>query len=387
MEHLLNSMAENRAHTDASLGAERAGADAASVRSAARTQRILDDLIERDRIRADDRLFKFRQEADGMLARERLASPRGDESLVIERQTADADKRRERHITDALLDGERHRADAATKTERRELGTDQASMALQRQDTNDQLSTERTQSDGAATDLAEAKGALFQSLGARARGNDVLGMVAHDLRSPLSVIAMNSECIVELSAEGPTREAAQDVILAAARMERILADLLDVVRIESGGLRITKRPHDVGKLVSEILQTYQPLFVRRGLNFRAVVPSPAVTVSFDHDRIVQVLSNLLGNAMKFTPGDGTVDLHVEQQTDHVEFVLRDSGTGITAAALPNIFKRFWQIDDQGRRGLGLGLHICEQLVVGHGGRIWAESEPGKGATFRFTLPS
>jgi signal transduction histidine kinase len=111
-----------------------------------------------------------------------------------------------------------------------------------------------------------------------------------------------------------------------------------------------------------------------------------VVASFDHDRIIQVLSNLLANAMKFTPANGTVDLHVEQRTDQVELVLRDDGPGIAATALPHIFKRFWQIDSSGRRGLGLGLHICEEIVAAHGGRIWVESELGRGTTFRFTLP-
>ena len=108
--------------------------------------------------------------------------------------------------------------------------------------------------------------------------------------------------------------------------------------------------------------------------------------SFDHDRIIQVLSNLLGNAMKFTPRGGTVELHVEQKTNEIEFVLRDSGHGIAANALPHIFERFWQIDGYERRGLGLGLHICEKIIAGHGGRIWAESPAGRGATFRFTVP-
>lgn len=352
MEHILSSTADKRAHTDASLGAERAGADAASDRSEERAQRILDDLIERDRISADDRLFKFRQKADRLLARERSASPTNDSSLAAERQTADEDKRQEREVTDALLEGERQRSDAATRTEHREQGADRASMTLQRQETNEQLLTERNESDVANSALAEAKGALLQSLGARTRSSDVLGIVAHDLRSPLSVIAMNSESIVESSAEGPTREAAEDVLRAAARMERILADLLDVVRIESGGLRIVKRPHDVGMLVSEILKIYQPLFVRRGLTFNAVVPAAGLVASFDHDRIVQVLSNLLGNAMKFTLAAGTVDLHVEPHAGSIEFVVRDNGPGIAATALPNIFKRFWQIDNYGRRGLG-----------------------------------
>jgi signal transduction histidine kinase len=116
------------------------------------------------------------------------------------------------------------------------------------------------------------------------------------------------------------------------------------------------------------------------------VPVDAIVASFDHDRIVQVLSNLLGNAMKFVPAQGTVDLHVKRRDGQVEFVLHDNGPGIHPNALPNVFKRFWQIDSDKRRGLGLGLYICHEIVEAHGGRIWVESDFGKGATFRFTLP-
>jgi signal transduction histidine kinase len=101
---------------------------------------------------------------------------------------------------------------------------------------------------------------------------------------------------------------------------------------------------------------------------------------------VQVLSNLLGNAMKVTPGGGAVDLRAERQAKHVAFALHNDGAGISAAALPHIFERFWQIDSVARRGLGLGLNICRAIIEAHGGQIWAESEVGKGAMFRFTLP-
>jgi len=101
---------------------------------------------------------------------------------------------------------------------------------------------------------------------------------------------------------------------------------------------------------------------------------------------LQVISNLLGNAMKFMPSGGTASLSVAQQDAQIEFELSDSGPGIHPDQLPHVFERFWQVDSGARRGLGLGLYICEQLVVAHGGHIWVESDVGEGATFRFTLP-
>jgi len=132
-----------------------------------------------------------------------------------------------------------------------------------------------------------------------------------------------------------------------------------------------------------------PLFEARRLSFTvdaSALPVPW-PIAFDHDRIAQVLSNLLSNAMKFTQANGTVSLRANWHADCVEFVVRDSGPGIAKHALPHVFERFWQAGTESRDGLGLGLYICKTIVEAHGGRIGVESERGNGATFRFTLPA
>jgi signal transduction histidine kinase len=146
--------------------------------------------------------------------------------------------------------------------------------------------------------------------------------------------------------------------------------------------------HDVGALLGEIRASYTPLFETRQLTFTVIAPAPPVPalVAFDHDRIVQVLSNLLSNAMKFTQAKGTVSLRANWHADCVEFVVNDSGPGIAKGALPHVFERFWQAGTESRDGLGLGLYICKTIVDAHGGQIGVESERGDGATFRFTLP-
>jgi signal transduction histidine kinase len=382
MERIRNTIAESRARTDASLGAERAGMDEAADRLAARAQRALDDLIEHDRSVADERLAKFRESADRRLAQERKASPARNSSTAVERQLADEDKKVERAATDSLLEGERLLADAVAGTERGNHQADLAGRQERRDDTDEHLSTERSGADGT---LGETQDALARAQRERARRHDVLAMVTHDLRNPLTIIAMNAQTIAQVT-EGATRESAQEVTRTVARMGRLLTDLLDVARIESGTLRIFQRPHDVRALVTEVLQSYGPLFADRGIAFTVEPPVSAAVATFDHDRIVQVLSNLLGNAMKFTPRNGSVALHVEQRGEEFEFALRDSGPGIRPDALPHVFERFWQIENEARRGLGLGLYICENIVVAHHGRIWVESDFGKGATFHFTLP-
>jgi len=375
-----------RAHTDASLGAERATTDQAADRAAARSHRVLDDLIERDRISVDERILKYRETADATLAVKRSAAPAGDGLVATERELADDEKRTERDITDSIFDGQRRRADAALETERRELQRDQGRLRSYRHDTDQRLSTERSEADESTAMLDTMRNALTDAKSQQERRIDIFAMVTHDLRSPLSIIAANADLIAKDGAAASSRDAAEQITLAAARMERLLRDLLDFARFESGSLRIVKRRHDVGHLVTEVFQAYRPLFEERRMTLTLETPPEGVVASFDHGRILQVISNLLGNAMKFMPSGGTTSLSVAQQDAQIEFELSDSGPGIHPDQLPHVFERFWQVDSDARRGLGLGLYICEQLVVAHGGRIWVESDVGEGATFRFTLP-
>lgn len=386
MDSVLENIAEERAHTDASLGAERAASDGASRQSALRSQQVLDDLIECDRIAADEQLSKFRVTSDRLLAHDRLTSTTCDSALRGERRAADEGKRAERQVMDALVERERHQADAVVEAERQEHEADRLRLDARRLDTDERLSDERTGTDVAVAALGQFQSALAKVQDEQARASDVLGMVTHDLRSPLCVITMNAQSIGACTADDYTREAAAEILRASARMERLLSDLLDVARIESATLRIKKRRHDVGSVLAEVRETYGALFSNRGLNFTVEAPAQPVFALFDHDRLIQVLSNLLGNAMKFSTAPGPVALAAAVRGDAIEFTVTDQGPGIHPDALPHVFERFWQIDVQSRRGLGLGLYICRNIVEGHGGRIEAQSELGKGATFRFTLP-
>ncbi|WP_331612286.1 HAMP domain-containing sensor histidine kinase [Povalibacter sp.] len=282
-------------------------------------------------------------------------------------------------MADMMLLRERQRSDVAVEAERREHDALRVDMRHLRQATDDRLSYERQRADSTTE-------ALIRARAASGPGNEVLAMVSHDLRSPLNVISLNTERIAATTLEPATRTSANSVMRGVARMERLLCDLLDLARIESGTLSIVRRKHDVGALLLEVLRTYEPMFASRNITFTVEIPVGSVDAFFDHDRIVQVLSNLLGNAMKFTPGGGAVNLHAGRQPGHVAFALYNDGPGISPLALPHIFKQFWQVDDNSRRGLGLGLNISRAIVEAHGGRIWAESDIGKGAMFRFTLP-
>jgi signal transduction histidine kinase len=375
--------ADRRAHTDASLGAERATSDADSLMSAAAARSLLDDLIERDRMLADIRLLKFRDRIDRTLSRQRSDSLSPGPSIFSERIAADHRSQTEREMGDELLQRERDRSDVAVATERTQQQTRRGTLDTRRLDTDDQLSTERR---GADSTLVATRNALAEAKIQGERRHDILGVVAHDLRSPLTVISMSADNVAELSPDPVIRISCHAITLAVARMDRLLSDLLDMARIDSGTLRIVKRQHDIGALLAEIHGSYEPLFTARHIAFVIDVPAARALACFDHDRIVQVLSNLLGNAMKFTPSGGAVTLRAEFQEEQILFTVSDNGPGIPAAVLKNVFEPFRQIDCLTRRGLGLGLYICKNIVQAHGGNIWAVDDVGQGATFRFTLP-
>lgn len=385
MDDSRGEIADGRANTDASLGAERANMDAAEARIGIASQ-VAHDLVERERILADGPLQRFRDDADTLLALDRAAGPPSSSVIRRERIAADEQKLTERAVTDAHVADERQRADAAIETERCTHDGAQQRLKAFRAETNEHLLCERCSTDATVLRLGETRSALAHSHDEQARQRDVLGMVTHDLRSPLTVITVNAQVIAEDTNEPATREAALESVKAAGRMARLLTDLLDVVRMDAGVFQVVEEPHAVCALMTEVERSYRPLLAKCGLTLTVETDIGDGVARFDRDRILQLFSNLLGNAMKFTPAGGKVVLTATKREGHVEFGVRDSGPGIAREALPHVFERFWQSDPDTRRGLGLGLHICETIIKAHGGRIWAESEIGKGAAFRFTLP-
>ena len=384
MESVRKSLAEKRENTDVSLGVERATGKVVTD-AAARARRVADDLVEHERIVLDERLRKFRDSADFVLARERISSTVPVGLVAPERTLADKATMGEREIHDIVTEQERKRSDDAIHLQRREQLAGPGKLARQA-DTDEKLGAERLRVDRAVTFLGSTEQALSFAEEEIQRRSNVLAMVAHELRNPLSIISMNAQFIADRVVDPEVCEPATEVQHSVARMNRLLQDLIDLARIEGGSFGIVKRPVDVGGLLSEILAAYGPLFSKRGSAFICEPRAPGIVAMFDHDRIVQVLSNLLCNAMKFTPSGGTVSLLMERRADSIELAVKDTGAGISAHALPHVFNRFWQGSSEPGTGLGLGLYICEKIISAHAGRIWVESEVGRGTTFRFTLP-
>ena len=219
----------------------------------------------------------------------------------------------------------------------------------------------------------------------RAR-DEILGVVAHDLRNPLNTIRMAVQ-LLEEDAPQAQRRTLGTLSRAAGRMDGLIQDLLEVTRIESGRLTLERRPESVRVLLAEAKSMLGPLAQARSLVLEVLTDQAVPDVPMDVARVLQVISNLVGNAIKFTPAGGRITLACEPDAEGVRFRVADTGPGIPADQLSRVFSRFWQAGKADRRGVGLGLSIARGIVEAHGGRIWVESEEGEGSTFYFTLPA
>ena len=222
----------------------------------------------------------------------------------------------------------------------------------------------------------------------RAR-DDVLAVVAHDLRNPLNTVTMAVSLMLESTPVENVQERRQVEIVrrAADRMNRMIQDLLDVKRMESGRLGIDAQPESAASLVNDTIEMLRPIAAGSTIVLESDVSENLLPVMADAARIQQVLSNLVGNAVKFTPREGHVVVCAEPIDGGVRFGVKDTGPGIPPDQVPHIFGQFWQAMPSDRRGIGLGLAIAKGIVEAHGGMIWVESQVGAGSNFYFTLPS
>ena len=220
--------------------------------------------------------------------------------------------------------------------------------------------------------------------------NRFLGMVAHDLRNPLHNILLASEF---LSEENPTRPGSQyndflEVIHTSSQfMVNMVDDLLDVAKIEAGKLNLDYNPEDLHNLVQKNLSRNQALAAKKEIML-TLKAAPLPTVVIDAVKVEQVLNNLVGNAIKFSPAGGAIEVRLERESDSFRLSVKDEGPGISAPAQANLFKAFQpgRPGTHGEKSSGLGLVIVKRIVEGHGGRLWLESAEGKGATFFVSIP-
>jgi signal transduction histidine kinase len=216
--------------------------------------------------------------------------------------------------------------------------------------------------------------------------DDVLAIVSHDLRNALNAMSGAVGLAQEPGLSEVQRGEQLALALRSAKgMSRLISDLLDAARMEAGKLSVEPRPEPVAELVAQAEAGYRLEAERRGVTLIISPPDASAHVHADGGRITQVLGNLIGNALKFTPEGGTVLVDVRAVADHVTFIVSDTGPGITEEHLPHIFDRFYQVRASGRAGAGLGLAISRALVEAHGSTLDVDSRPGEGTTFSFDL--
>jgi signal transduction histidine kinase len=222
----------------------------------------------------------------------------------------------------------------------------------------------------------------------RAR-EDVVSFVSHDLRNPLMGILLTTETLLN-AVPGEERRKGwkqlERIRRGVQQMRHMIDDLLDVASLDSGRLTVKLGPHDVRRLFEETALMLAPLTAEKRIALRFDAPPDALTMHCDPDRVIQVLSNLIVNSIKFTPDRSSIVVAAAVAGTQALLTVSDNGPGIPAAVRPHIFERFWQAEETARKGRGLGLYIAKGLVEAQGGAIWVDSKPDAGTTFSFTLP-
>jgi signal transduction histidine kinase len=234
--------------------------------------------------------------------------------------------------------------------------------------------------------LADALSRAESALGMR---DEVLAIVAHDLRAPLNAVQTSAAFLMDVELGEAERRRLLDVIRrAASSMNRLIEDLLDVSRMESGAFTVELQQLDFGALAAEVCEQFRPQATEAGCTLECAVAHALPWVSADRDRISQVLENLITNALKFTHPGGRVTVRVVRLgTNAVSCAVADTGIGIPPEELPHLFERFWQARRYRRGGAGLGLAIARGVVEAHRSALTVESEPGRGSVFSFVLRS
>jgi signal transduction histidine kinase len=221
---------------------------------------------------------------------------------------------------------------------------------------------------------------------------DFVANVSHELKTPLTSIQGFAQALMDGATETPEarRQAAEVIYGEAGRMHRLALDLLELARLDAGTADLKIGEVDVASLLGAVVEKFKPMGAAAGVSIELTMAGPLPVVSGDGDRLAQVLTNLVDNALKFTPRGGAVSLGVRQEKDQLRLAVADTGHGISARDVPHIFDRFYQADAARgggeKHGTGLGLAIAREIVVAHGGTITVRSAPGHGAEFVVCLP-
>src|SRR5215217_602069 len=360
----LQPFQESREKTDHSLEEEREKTDEYLQDTLHKVEQKTSRKVRSIRQTTDEAVERQREEVDRE-KEEESASPKDEHLLMHERELADQIQALEREEEDRARSEER---------DQKQLIAD-ALLEEERKKTDSNLLDERVHAE--------------QELITR---DQFVTLVSHDLKNPVAAIAISARLIKrDLStATADLRTVSKhlaNIEDSAASMSRMINDLLNVERIAQGQLALTPKKTEVGALLRECVQLFAPLMDSKSFSVTIDVDHGPIFAYLDHDRVLEVLSNLIGNSLKFTSQGGIIVFSARQQGTEVEISVSDNGRGIPKPLQGQIFERFSQLKVAEHNGLGLGLFIAKWIVEAHHGRIWVTSEPGKGSTFSFTLPA
>jgi signal transduction histidine kinase len=221
---------------------------------------------------------------------------------------------------------------------------------------------------------------------------DFVANVSHELKTPLTSVQGFAQAILDGTADSDEarQQAAQVIYNESGRMHRMVLDLLDLARLDAGTADISMSPVNMSALLNVIREKFMPQSQKAGVEVKVEVPANLPGISADGDRLAQVFTNLVDNALKFTPSGGVISLRASVVNDEVLVSVTDTGAGIPAEAQTHIFDRFYQADSSRRggakHGAGLGLAIAREIVLAHGGKINVRSRLGEGTSFDVFLP-
>jgi signal transduction histidine kinase len=370
-----------RAKTDKSLEDERAKTDQHLERRRRQVEQQTAEAIRADRHSADQERTRQRADMD-----HRLTGDQGDseaQAVKQERERADIATSRERKNQDSALQRERF--------EKRLIA--EALLATERRETDVSLRSERDFADLASADsvrlLSEEQSAHTQTKNTLSRRDEALAMVSHDLKNPSIAITIGVHIMRKRLSEDSLDRSVLFKELAiieqsAFGIDRMVDALLDIQKIAHGKLPVHATRGDLCVLLQESVDLFAPIAATKSCSLIADICPEPLWASFDHDRLLQVLSNLIGNAIKFTPSGGTITLSGQKHDGQVAISVSDNGPGIAEHDHAKLFKEFSQVQEHDT-GLGLGLFIAKSIVEAHGGYIQVASTLGQGSTFTFSL--
>lgn len=389
-------LTQERLETDSSLHSERGRTDESLLDLRQKTERETDEIVKNDRLEADEIRAQNRTSVDQKLNRQKGKIENNKEVRTDEQQAVATRLEVQRKNDDESVETERLLMDAVLLRERG-LNNEYAFKMLgrERQQTDDNLLQERNLTDfeaGRASSRLDVEQSQHTQTKAELTTRDeFLAIVSHDLRNPIGAILSGAQILLEEEFHENLNKGTRDIIELIKRNAesslRMISDILDMERVLEGKLQLQLMDHNLNKIIKNSIENMSHAAAAKNILLSAL-PShlQASAIHCDLDRVNQVMSNLIGNAIKFTPEGGSVTVKVEQANDEFQISIADTGPGIEESKIDKIFDRYTQLNNKDRRGLGLGLFISKMLIEAHKGKIWVTSEYNKGTTFYYSLP-